>query len=71
MISRRTWFKQLRKNAGLTQSALSNLTKIGITSINKYELGIRNPNYSNAKKLAEILKFDWTKFYEDDAKGVK
>jgi transcriptional regulator with XRE-family HTH domain len=65
----RNWLRNLRETAGLSQEKLATLIQLDITTIGKYELGLRSPSVENAKKIAEILKFDWTRFYED-ANGV-
>ena len=48
-------FKELVKEMGVTQQAISN-----------WETGKRTPRTKLAKKYAEILGFDWTKFYEEN-----
>ena len=47
--------KKIRKSKGITQEKLSTITKISITSIQRYELGKRQPNIEVVKKFAEAL----------------
>lgn len=47
--------KRIRKDKGLTQEKLSELTKISITSIQRYELGKRQPTIQAVNKFAEAL----------------
>lgn len=61
----RNWLIQKRKNARLSKRELSNLISIHESTIGKYEIGIRTPSVTVAKKIAEILNFDWTLFFKD------
>lgn len=47
--------KKLRKNKGLTQDKLSEITKISIASIQRYESGKRQPNIQTLNKIAIAL----------------
>nr|DAL86156.1 MAG TPA: Repressor protein CI [Caudoviricetes sp.] len=47
--------KKIRKDKGLTQDKLSEITKISIASIQRYELGKRQPNIQTVNKFAEAL----------------
>lgn len=51
-------FKELAKEMGISQQAISN-----------WEVGKRTPKPKLAKKYAQILGFDWTKFYEENIKN--
>lgn len=62
----REWFKKLRLKADLTQSDVANMANVDVTTINKIELGERRPSVETAKAIAEVLNFDWTKFYENE-----
>ena len=63
----RIWFKQTREEKGFTQEELA--AKIGITRqhIGLIENGVVAPSVEVAKKIAAVLGFDWTRFYEDDS----
>ena len=47
-------FKELAKEIGVSQQAISN-----------WETGKRTPKPKLAKKYAQLLGFEWTKFYEE------
>ncbi len=61
----RIWFKQTREDKGFTQEELA--AKIGITRqhIGLIENGVVAPSVEVAKKLAAVLGFDWTRFYDE------
>lgn len=48
--------KIIRKVKGLTQDKLSELTKISITSIQRYESGKRQPTVESVNKIAAALE---------------
>ena len=56
--------KAERKRAGMTQAALAKACGLSLMSINRYEKGTRKPKPDDAKKIARVLGFPWTKFYE-------
>ena len=58
------WLEKLRKEKNLTQSQVSEMSKISISFYNQIENAERKPSVSTAKKIAEVLSFDWTKFFE-------
>ena len=60
----RQWLIELRKDKGLTQEAMAEMLGVTQPSIGLWESGQRTPKPQVAKKVAEILGFDWTKFYE-------
>ena len=62
---KREWLIAFRKAKNLTQGELAEAIGISQMSLSSYEQGIRNPKPQLAKKIAKVLGFDWTKFYED------
>jgi len=62
--------KEIRKEKALTEAAVS--ARAGITQqhYNFIENGKRRPSVAVAKKIAAVLGFDWTRFYETDEKGA-
>ena len=48
--------RQVGENAGITESYYSMI-----------ENGDRRPSVETAKKIAAVLGFDWTMFYEDES----
>lgn len=66
---KRYWLIQIRKQKGLTQKELA--LKVGLTRqmISAIEQGI-GTKPSTAQKIAAVLGFDWTRFYEPEKKVV-
>lgn len=62
---KRDWMREKRKELGLTQVQLSAKANVSIRSISHAELGQRDPEVPIAKRLANVLGVDWTKFYEE------
>lgn len=56
--------KKLRENQNLTQEQLAAAIGKTRTLITAIETGQTNPSVDTAKKLAELLKFDWVLFFE-------
>ena len=66
----RFWLIQKREALGLTQKNISELVGISQPSYCNIETGERRPSVETAKKIAEVLGFDWTLFYSNDARIV-
>ena len=62
----REWLKTKRIEHDMTQADLARLINVDVTAIGKYELGERRPTPENAKKIAAVFNFDWTKFFDDE-----
>ena len=63
----RGWLKKLRHEShNLTQEQLAKMVGISRTMITEIENGNANPSVEVAKKIASVLGFDWTRFYEDE-----
>ena len=64
----RQWLKELREQSGLSQCSVAEKSGISQNYYSAIETGERgNPlNVDVAKKIAEALHFDWTRFYEDE-----
>ena len=61
----RDWFKTIRANRGLTQADIAGMASVDVTTISKIELGERQPSVEVAKRIATVLGFDWTLFYQE------
>lgn len=64
----------IRKQKGLTQQQLSDLTKIPIGSIKQYETDKRNPKFETVKAIADALEinvFDLTQDVESIRKDAE
>ncbi len=62
----RTWLKDIRAKKELTQQEVANAANVDVTMISKIEVGERQPSVKVAKRIAAVLGFDWTRFYEDE-----
>ena len=67
----RKWLKELRTQKDLTQKEVANAANVDATMISKIEQGERRPSVEVAKKIAAVLGFDWTRFYEDEDELTK
>jgi putative transcriptional regulator len=63
--------KQKREKKHLTQQQLADKVNVDRTLISKIESGVAAPSVSTAKKIAAVLGFEWTKFYEDEQAADK
>jgi putative transcriptional regulator len=66
------WLRAIRKEKGLSQSRVAEAAQISQQYYNMIELGQRgNPlNVNVAKRIAAVLDFEWTRFYQEDQKGA-
>lgn len=62
----RKWLITIRKRKGLSQKQVSEKANIAQPSYCKIEKGERGVAVETAKKIADVLGFDWTRFYEDE-----
>ena len=67
----RTWLKDIRAKKELTQQEVANAANVDVTMISKIEQGERRPSVEVAKKIASVLGFNWTRFYEDEDELTK
>ncbi|MCL2076865.1 MAG: helix-turn-helix domain-containing protein [Oscillospiraceae bacterium] len=59
------WLRQKRQEKGITQEKIALFVGIARAYYTNIEKGSRNPSVETAKKIAEVLDFDWTRFFED------
>lgn len=64
----RTWLKKIRKDAKLSTYKVAEMAGVSQSYYASIETGNRGKplNVDVAKKIAEALHFDWTRFYEDE-----
>ncbi len=62
---KRKWLIEKRKIKKLSQEDLANKCEVSQVTIARIEAGERRPSPKLAKKIADVLNFSWTKFYED------
>lgn len=55
---------KILKEKGITAKKLSELTGIGISTIQKYSCKNRKISVDNAKKIAKALNIEWWKLFE-------
>ena len=65
----REWLIDLRSQKGMTQGAVAAAVGIAQPSYYAIEKGLSRPKPDTAKKLGEVLGFDWTRFYEEAEEG--
>ena len=57
------WLVNMRLEQGHTQESLAMKVKCSQSALANIESGKRKPSVKLAKKIAEALDFDWTKFF--------
>ena len=60
------WLKAIREGVGLSQADVSKAANIAQASYSNIENGKRRPAVPVAKRIAAVLGFDWTRFYDDN-----
>lgn len=63
-----TWIKEVRKEKQMTGEDVSQKAGISVQHYNFIENGKRRPSVGVAKRIASVLGFDWTRFFEDGEK---
>lgn len=64
-MKKREWLITKRKKKGLSQKEVARLINATQQMYSYVENGRRTPSTKLAKKIADVLNFSWTKFYED------
>ena len=64
----REWLKQLRLEQNLNHEGVANAANIHRAYYTMIEGGHRNPSVDVAKRIAAVLGFEWTRFFEDPPK---
>ena len=67
----RIWLKDIRAQQNMTQQEVAKAANVDVTMISKIELGERRPSVEVAKKIAAVMGFNWTLFYEDEDEITK
>ena len=57
--------KAIRTEKGLTQEQLAEKIQVRRQTVSNIEIGIANPSVPTAKKIGDVLEFDWTEFYKE------
>lgn len=66
----REWLIEIRRKKGLTQEQVATSCSISRQYYSFIESGERNAPVKTAKKIAEVLGFDWQIFFEEETKGA-
>ncbi|MFA0815990.1 MAG: helix-turn-helix transcriptional regulator [Anaerofustis sp.] len=61
----REWLKTVREKKGFSQLGLANKADIAPSHYNMIETGNRRPSVEVAKRIADVLGFEWTRFFEN------
>ena len=62
--------KYFRKAKVMSQEELSNAAGINLSTIKKYEVGLRNPKYEQLEKIASALDINVNNFYETEINTI-
>lgn len=62
--------KELRKKAGLSSKETARKSGISYPHYNFIENGKRRPSVEVAKRIAAVLGFEWTRFFEDEQESA-
>lgn len=62
----REWLNAIREKHRMTQENVAEKSGISRVYYTRIENGDYNVPVDTAKKIAEALGFDWTKFYEEE-----
>lgn len=63
------WLKERRLLNGMTMKDIAD--SVGITQVSYWQIehGVCKPKVENAKKIGNMLNFDWRLFYPDEKKA--
>lgn len=65
------WLKDIRLKLDLTQEQVAERAGISRTFYTEIETGSKNPSTKTAKKIAQVLNFDWVIFFEDECRKTQ
>lgn len=60
------WLKTIREQKGLSQFQVANQSFITQPTYCNIENGERRPSVETAKSIANVLGFEWTRFFEEE-----
>lgn len=66
----RTWLVKFRTFVEMTHDDVAIEAKISRQYYGMIESGQRNPSVEMAKRIARVLKFDWTLFFADEGNDL-
>jgi len=59
------WLKMARESRGISQESVASQCAVTRQYYNFIENGDRRPSVETAKKIADVLGFPWTRFFEE------
>ena len=62
---KRTWLESKRKGLKMTHQEIADLVGIKRQYYGMIENGVSNPSVEVAKKIAKVMRFKWTLFFEE------
>lgn len=62
----RVWLKEKREQKGLTQEQAAELCGISRSYYTHIENQVKTPTVRVAKKIANVLEFDWACFFQEE-----
>lgn len=65
------WLKDIRLKLDLTQEQVAERAGISRTFYTEIETGSKKPSIKTAKKIAQVLNFDWVIFFEDECRETQ
>ena len=65
MDNTRQWLKEIRISRNLSTYDVSKLADISQSHYSMIENGSRRASVENAKRIAQVLGFDWTRFFDE------
>lgn len=66
----RDWLRKKRAEQRLSEMEVARRAGIAQPFYHNIEMEYKNPSVNTAKKIGEILGFDWTRFYEEPKERV-
>lgn len=62
----RNWLVTIRESHSVSQKAVAESVGIAQPSYCNIEKGKNRPSVETAKRIAQVLGFEWTRFFEED-----
>lgn len=65
------WLQELRTQNEMTQDEIAKASGVRRASYGNIENGKRHPSVPVAKRIADVLGFDWTRFFDVEEQSKK
>lgn len=59
------WLREIRTTAGKTLKDVADAVGVSECYVSQIETGARKPSVDVAKRIAAVLGFEWTRFFEE------